>query len=261
MIQNDDHCPVCLTGRLENKKIDGYLHCGNCASSIAINQQARQADEYQAIEWYGHRWEFDVVTNLLRNCKSIVEIGCGEGYFASSLDTKRNFQIYKGIDFSEAAISVARARINNETSQFLTSDLNPQQCDAVCMFHTLEHISDIENFLKMQIQRYNPSYFAISVPNPERLVVKTGQREAWDYPPHHLFRFTARGLQMLFIRLNYRPIFKATEPLRVTEFRTACSRLIGNNIFLKILGMFFSFIPNSLRPKQGQALLMIFKKM
>jgi hypothetical protein len=51
----------------------------------------------------------------------------------------------------------------------------------------------------------------LSVPNERRLFLKIG-REWWDKPPHHLTRFSERGLRRLLVRSGFEVVASRFQP-------------------------------------------------
>lgn len=51
------------------------------------------------------------------------------------------------------------------------------------------------------------------------------KREAWDYPPHHLVRFSREGLGQLLERTGFEIRRMVTRPMERTDFRAAARGL------------------------------------
>jgi 2-polyprenyl-3-methyl-5-hydroxy-6-metoxy-1,4-benzoquinol methylase len=77
----------------------------------------------------------------------ILDIGCGTGQFAEML-LDNGFSSYRGFDFSDVAIDIAKKRIplwgdNFQVGDIFTTDaLDKYKYDVVCLFEVLEHINN-----------------------------------------------------------------------------------------------------------------------
>ncbi|WP_295583748.1 methyltransferase domain-containing protein [uncultured Lamprocystis sp.] len=254
------NCPICNTGVLTASALPAYLRCTNCLCNIAGDMNPRPPEQYDEVEWYGPRWEFGLAVKRLAGINSIVELGCGEGFFAAAII--RPGLKYIGVDFNTRAIATARQRIP-ESNVCFTASLQAvaQPGDALVAFHVLEHIPNLREALLEILRHSNPRIIIISVPSPHRVLVKYSLRESWDQPPHHLYHFTQSGLAILFRSLNYSLTNTEFEPLRNDEVNT----LLENKIRIpkyarKVLSSAFSLVPRSMRPKIGQAMMMTFTR-
>jgi hypothetical protein len=68
------------------------------------------------------------------------------------------------------------------------------------LMEVLEHLVDPLGTLKQLLHLFPRTVILASVPSPFRIRAVQGPREAWDWPPNHLTRFTPRGLFQLFKR-------------------------------------------------------------
>ncbi|MBU0604864.1 MAG: class I SAM-dependent methyltransferase [Candidatus Omnitrophica bacterium] len=74
--------------------------------------------------------------------KRLLEIGCAYGFF---LDVARSyFGTLKGIDVTADGVAYARDELGLDvvTDDFLPHDFNGQKFDVVCLWDTIEHLSD-----------------------------------------------------------------------------------------------------------------------
>jgi SAM-dependent methyltransferase len=254
------NCPICITGAMTPSALPAYLRCSNCRCNIASDMTPRPPEQYDQVEWYGPRWEFGLAAKRLAGITSIVELGCGEGFFAAAII--RPGLKYIGVDFNTSAIAAARQRIPGSDVCFTSSpQAIAQPCDALVAFHVLEHIPNLRETLLEILRHSNPRIIIISVPSPHRLLVKLSLRESWDQPPHHLYQFTQSGLTILFRSLNYSLTNTAFEPLRNDEVNTLLENKVQVPKYARmILGRVFSLVPRSIRPKSGQAMMMTFMR-
>jgi len=105
-------------------------------------------------------------TVLQMEAESVLEVGCGDGYFIGSLGEQIPRRV--GADFSEKAIGFARAF--NPDVRFYAGDAAEldEEFDVVCAIEVLEHIPDEEvmRFLRVLFDRVRPGgNLVISVPS------------------------------------------------------------------------------------------------
>lgn len=85
-----------------------------------------------------------------KGATSVYEIGCGTGQLASCLSAKMPDLEYRGIDFSEKAIDIARSKSD---SDFQVADLRDEglfdyDFDTLVATEVFEHIDDDREFIK-----------------------------------------------------------------------------------------------------------------
>ncbi len=255
-------CPICHIGTLIEGLDPEYLLCNHCQTEIAINMEPRPAADYEVVEWYGSRWEFDIVASLIKDGNRVLELGCGEGHFSRKI-LEKNIQ-YQGVDFNCAAIMTARSQVDQSSHKYLTNlELASTPSDTLCAFHVIEHIPEPINFLRELLKKNQIKRIFFSVPNPNRATVRMDLREKWDYPPHHLYRFTESGLREMMRTLGFKEIFTDCEPMRNDEFMEIAEHRTPKWIpsrmkIIRSLHRWFSKIPHKYRPRLGQAMLMAF---
>lgn len=196
------------------------LRCPECKSEFAEPRRSAPPEWYsEGREFYGWRWEFerfiDDLGNFVRLGKNskIMEIGCGEGILLERLNGR--YKVW-GIDFNEEAIRVARAkglRVFPMTSDVFSAKNPELKFDVVAFFHLIEHLENPLEFLKDVLGILNPNGFLfLSIPNPNRCMLKIG-REDWDYPPHHLTRFSKIGIKRLLERAGFQVLRDLNQPV------------------------------------------------
>lgn len=177
--------------------------------------RAAEAEWYAEKECYGVRWEFrECLDDLGGFGRSILEVGCGEGIFLGMAQAVGYDAT--GLDLNSAAIAVAKAKGLSAftlTLEAYTADEH-RQFDGVVLFHTLEHVEDPHALLCNIARVLRPGGpVSLSVPSPNRWQLAIGEREWFDYPPHHLVRFTTGGLRRLLERSGFRMERLIEEPI------------------------------------------------
>ena len=134
----------------------------------------------------------------IRN-KSILEIGCGKGEFITLLCMLGDS---KGVGIDPAFVQERYPREAVGRVEFIcdfySEDYAKLQADVICCRHTLEHIDNVQNFIKMLRgslgDRKNTLVF-FEVPNAGR-IIETGA--FWDVYYEHCSYFAAGSFARLF---------------------------------------------------------------
>jgi 2-polyprenyl-3-methyl-5-hydroxy-6-metoxy-1,4-benzoquinol methylase len=174
---------------------------------------------FQKFDWYymPWKWEHEACLSLIKPENKILEVGCGQGSFLKKIYELKG-AICVGLELNESAtISRSSIKIENITIENYSSD-NKEQFDIVCSFQVLEHISDVNSFIKSQIACLKKGgSFIISVPNNESFLLKS-KNLFLNMPPHHMGLWGEESLRSLE---NYHDI-KLTkilyEPLQSYHF-------------------------------------------
>lgn len=130
---------------------------------------ASSAQRYRVLRWgfeylcYQHHIA-DTVRAL--SPRSVLEVGCGDGYFIGALGSGVPHRM--GVDFSERAISFARAFNPDVMFHAVDAAEIDDQFDVVAAIEVLEHIPDeqVASFLRVLFERVKPGgHVLISVPS------------------------------------------------------------------------------------------------
>ncbi len=224
-------CPVCASedsafveSRLDTEIGQEYsLHrCQRCTLVYASPMRAAGASHYESGETYKDRWEFHRTLELLGlEKKTILEIGCGEGLFLKHA-LQQGYQCV-GLDFNRRAVEKARATLNYEriyawTLEEFTARFPNERFDAVCFYHVLEHVEHPFAFiLQAKALLRERGMICFAVPNPQRFSLLYCPREPWDYPSHHLTRWTMKSVQTLLDHARLELVTAEIHPLRVDD--------------------------------------------
>ncbi len=218
-------CPLCDNkegiNALESWQIGEISYfiyeCPRCSLQFAFPMKPMSARSYESVEWYGDRWEFEKTLDFLKNKEgSLLEIGCGKGFFLKK--AKEKGFIVTGIDINSSAIETAKVLGFERVYPYTLEDFilkNPQEkFDIVCFYHVLEHVENPVDFiLKTKKNLKKDGYIVFSVPNPDRLTTSLLKRELWDYPPHHLTRWNEKSIDFLLTKVRLEKVCYFKEPL------------------------------------------------
>lgn len=139
-----------------------------------------------------------------RGCDSLLEIGCGAGYF---LDACAELGIRaEGVDGGPTgARARARGLVVHDT---WVDDFEPLRgFDALAMWEVIEHLPRPISVLERLRTFVRPgATLALSTPSWSGLPAKIlGRRFPMITPPEHLTLFTRDGLERLLARAGFRP--------------------------------------------------------
>lgn len=159
----------------------------------------------------------------------LLDVGCGTGGFLVEAQ-KLGYDV-TGVDFDPEQIKTARSfgleRVFSEdVFEFLKN--HPDEFDVVTGFEIIEHVDRPKEFLSL-IHKVlkTDGYLCLSTPNRSRIGPK---KEFWDFPYHHLTRWTRASLQNIVSLENFRSI-KIREELPLSylipKFR------VGLGVFLR----------------------------
>jgi SAM-dependent methyltransferase len=148
--------------------------------------------------WYyaPKRWEHARALRDIRECYSVLEVGCGRGEFvkdtiarghaAIGLETNPvavNNMNAGGIPYIEGGIEALPASKNSTI-------------DCICAFQLLEHLSDPLSFFHEVLRLLRKGgLLVVSVPN--RLSFLQYIENILDLPPHHMSQWTERSFRSL----------------------------------------------------------------
>jgi SAM-dependent methyltransferase len=151
------------------------------------------------------RTEFTRVAELVQPRDKVLDVGCGEGGLAHHLP----HATYVGLD-SHRYGTAADPDIRNETvAQHAIS--HAEEYDAVCAFHTIEHVADPLGFARDMVDCVKPGgRLFIVVPSRASPITEIANF-VLNAPPHHLSWWNEDALQSLAHRLDL-PI-EAMEPV------------------------------------------------
>ena len=133
----------------------------------------------------------------------VLDIGCGTGLFLMALRLRGYDPA--GSDCSDTALRPAREagfRVWADDLKGLASkQIAPQ---AVVLFEVIEHVPDPVGFLKQIREIFPAAYVYVSTPSPQRRqLIEHKPRESWDFPPHHVTRWTPSTLRLVFQKAGF----------------------------------------------------------
>ena len=193
------------------------LKCTACDLRWFWPMVAGEADFYEQLQRHDWYYQTDkpehifAATHVLPG-KSVCEVGCGAGAFASRLPDSST---YRGLEFNKAAVERAVAAGLNVVQQTIEAEAisHPAAYDVVCHFQVLEHVPDVLGFMRASVATLRPDgLLIVAVPSEDSFLSIAGA--SWlNMPPHHVSRWTDRALSNLFSSLGFETIACWHEPV------------------------------------------------
>ena len=171
------------------------------------------------------------------NYESMLDIGCGEGYFAKNAKEIFNIKYAAGIEYTIEASQKASEKIdkvyNGDANQILENNLIDGKFDLIVLGDVLEHLVDPWKLIKNLNNILNDNGFIIaSVPNLSHYVaLKYILKDKWLYTDAgildrtHLRFFTKSTFIDLFESNNYEIIkfdVEGTQGLKAKTLKLFC---------------------------------------
>lgn len=142
---------------------------------------------------------------LSKNNLKLLDIGCGNGFFleeAKAMGIKAVF----GIEPSKAAVEKAQKNLRkNIKNDILKPDLFKEKFfDIICCFHTLDHITDPNTFLKITFNLLKKGGLALFVVhNTDGLSVKLFGEKSAIFDIEHIYLFNPKSLRSIFSKNGF----------------------------------------------------------
>jgi 2-polyprenyl-3-methyl-5-hydroxy-6-metoxy-1,4-benzoquinol methylase len=197
---------------LNTKYVDSYNwhKCESCDLEFANPLIPGNTNFYNYItkheQYYcGERWEWDVVVNLIKTKKSVLDVGCGDGEFLKKCKNElKNGAEYFGSDTTQSSVDICKSKGLNVflgTIDNFIQQNKGKKFEVVTSFHCLEHVKDPVKFvrdLKSLLKKDGVLY--ISTP------YNSYPREEWfevlSFPPHHLTAWRKKSYLALAREVN-----------------------------------------------------------
>jgi len=154
---------------------------------------------YQIVKSYTISKKVKMITDFceVNKQKSILDIGCGTGDFLVACK-KNGFKVC-GIEPSEKAKEIIKPKIEVDLYSDI-SEVKTQKFDCITMWHVLEHVPDLPNYILSLKQLLKPEgTLIIAVPNYKSYDA-AHYKEFWAAydVPRHLWHFSKKSIKRLF---------------------------------------------------------------
>jgi SAM-dependent methyltransferase len=222
------------------------------------------------MEW---KWEHEETKKLLKPHFNVLEIGCGKGSFIKAIEP---LLINKpiGLELNQESVSSGKQNNIDIRPEFIQTHANSHanHYDVVCSFQVLEHISEINSFLKASIDCLKSGgQLVIAVPNNNSFI-KEDPFPLLNMPPHHMGRWTVDSIARLTDFFPLKVVSIQAEPFqehhleyykRIKLTNILKSTFLSAVFFkLKLDKLFFSDkdLLNQNKEINGHSLIAIFEK-
>ncbi|MEO6304853.1 MAG: class I SAM-dependent methyltransferase [Bacteroidia bacterium] len=280
-----------ISGELILEKIEVH-QCKNCSLIFFDPRLAGQDKFYSELgkfEWYymhDGKSEYDYVQKFIKQGHKILDIGAGRGVLYTRITEKVD---YTGLELSTKAVELAKASGINVQKEDLAkhAQTNKGTYDMVCLFQVLEHLTELDDFLKnVNLTLKKNGLFVIAVPDNDGFI-SYSSNYVFNLPPHHTILWTESSLRFLAKKFNFKVVEIEREQMQAVHFEVASqsylvaklsklffvsNRLIDNRrsykLVLKIAGKLYSmtffkklFLPRIRKKLQkGQSIIITLEK-
>lgn len=168
-------------------------------SDFNYNQEA----QYLKKTYFNYFKKYLLRTNYKK--AKVLEIGCGNGFLLEELKDNGIKNIY-GLEPGKLSVDKARKDIRNRIKvDILRKNIFPKESfDIICCFHTLDHIVDINIFLKEvnRLLKINGKVFFV-VHNTNGLSVKLFGEKSPIFDIEHIYLFNPNSLMSIFNKYGF----------------------------------------------------------
>lgn len=222
-------CPICErneTVPLFNKDSLSVVVCKQCRLRYVNPRVSHQTLETGYVEAYyppdkverirtdSMEWlqMAERLAELEKQCQGkgqLLDVGCGIGTFLH-LAREQDWETY-GIDPSKSGSAFAQERykLDVRCGEVFDADFPSAHFDAITAYHVLEHISELNPFLReiRRVLKPHIGKLVIEVPNGGSLQSRL-QKADWPYvhPRDHLYYFSAHTLPKLLRKHGFHHI-------------------------------------------------------
>ena len=224
------NCPVCNSSSIKpaltvkdhsvSKETFSIWECTNCSLRFTqdVPDETSIGNYYQSEDYISHSntskglinqlyqkvrnhtlsQKADLIISHTTKKGKILDMGAGIGAFLNTMKNK-GWEI-RGIEPDKGARQQAKELFDLELSSVeMFSQLNPGSFDAITLWHVLEHVHQLHDYIKRLKELLNPGgKIFIAVPNYESTdsSIYNSWWAAYDVP-RHLYHFTPKTIQVL----------------------------------------------------------------
>lgn len=213
-----------------------FYNCKNCNLQFFSPIMAGNEAFYNILQelrdnYYSKiRPEFSTIKNYIKSGDKVLDVGAGQGDFATML----NYANYTGLEFSPSAIENAKKNnifILRESIEH-HSILYNNKYNVVLSNHVHEHVPDLYSFISAGVRALiKGGYYILSVPNNENSETSS-VNHTLNLPPHHISRFTKSSLSNL---TSFGLELIAIKSVGKSNSRNSRIRLVNNILIKKIV--------------------------
>jgi SAM-dependent methyltransferase len=145
-------------------------------------------------------WDKQAALDMVEQSKPslVIEIGSGSGWFLSKLQERgiRNL----GVEINPSEVKSSREK---GLSVYFPEEIpaGRYEADWLCLFQTVEHVSDPAGFLREYITKFNARRLLLTAPCFESILGHA--RDPLSWPPHHATAWSKKSFETLAKMLNF----------------------------------------------------------
>jgi 2-polyprenyl-3-methyl-5-hydroxy-6-metoxy-1,4-benzoquinol methylase len=212
------------------------------------------------------KWEHEKVFQFIQSGQSVLEIGCGNGYFLEKLKEKKGKAI--GLDLNPDAVEYGKLHGLEILNEDIAVHAQKQAgvYDVVCAFQLFEHVNGVGPFLKESIACLKKGgILAIGVPNNDCYIFKEDPYHTLNVPPHHMLLWNPTSLSYIAHLFDLELIEVAVQPSvpinKSVAYLLWLKKQVGNNAVANFLHLTTRFLVKRLPIfSQGPTVVAIYRK-
>lgn len=138
-----------------------------------------------------------------KKCSSVLEIGSGVGLIGSYIRKHDDKIYYLGIEIDKESFNKSQSlKLNTINGDFNVMDKIEETFDVIMLWEVLEHLQDLDLFIKLAHKKLNPGgKIILSVPNYDKIhnYINRAKDDIFqDLPPIHVNFFTKENIINVF---------------------------------------------------------------
>ena len=162
---------------------------------------------YKLVKYFTIKNKVGLIQKLNTKEKDLLDIGCGTGDFLVEA-AKKSWNV-TGIEPSAKAQQLAKTKLKEQLQIFTDIDeIKNSNFDVITLWHVLEHVYDLDFFLKKLKTLLKPNgIIIVAVPNFKSYDAKHYKQfwAAYDVP-RHLWHFSKKAISNIFLEIEMKVV-------------------------------------------------------
>lgn len=160
---------------------------------------------YQLVKKIALKNKLKLINSFNTSSKKLLDVGCGTGQFL--LTSENNGWSISGVEPNRNARTLAKEKLGINSVAALFDDINlinNEQFDVITLWHVLEHIPNLDEYVsKLKLLLKPSGVLIIAVPNFKSFDATYYENfwAAYDVP-RHLWHFSQNAIQKLFSKVE-----------------------------------------------------------
>jgi len=172
---------------------------------------------YHLVKLYTIQKKVSLINSFKTENKKLLDVGCGTGDFLVAC--KNNGWIINGVEPNLNAKKIISSKLQD--GEIIYADLfelNNEQFDVITLWHVLEHVPNLQDYISELIKLLKPNgVLIVAVPNFKSYDANY-YNEFWAAfdVPRHLWHFSKKSIELLFSKQGM--IVSKTLPMKFDSF-------------------------------------------